>query len=551
MTKKNNKSLLVFAVTVYSIIITFWMLSEGPLNNHECLVSVTAREMLANDNWVIPTFNGEVRLQKTPLSYWLVASVAKITGSVNEFSARLPSASLAILSAAAILYFTAQWLEFLIAILSAVVWISTLAFIGYSHNGRPEMVLCTFVAISMLSFYSAMKTPSRRRQISYMLIFWLSFSLAMLAKGPVPLVLIAPPIFFYFAVFKQWNKLKFTLPIIGTILFLLIVLPWPIMVAAKVPNSWPFWKREFVDRFMGDYASGRKPFWYYLPIMLLFAAPFSAFVPHAIIAPFYHVWERKRPVMWYLWLWFVLQILVMSISGGKRQHYILPAMPAFSILAAICLHDMIFEQKAFKPKQVRNFFICHIIVIVAAAVGLLYWAFTKEKIFLLPSIHIAMMIFIILGLVIFLAQQNHKIVATVLLFAGYCAIVMVAFIYFIIPLDYNSSSRVFSLKIGKIVPPGENLIAYNSVSARTIHYTGRIIPEIADFAELYKRYENGQWIIATGNSYKNLIKDGRFNIVFYKQVAERNGSNNIEGALFHKGESIKAQETSETPFPAQ
>ena len=551
MTEKNNKSLLVFAVIAYSIIIAFWMLSEGLLDNHECLVSVTAREMLANDNWVVPTFNGEVRLQKTPLSYWLVASVAKITGSVNEFSARLPSASLAILSAAAILYFTAQWLEFPIAILSAAVWISTLAFIRYSHNGRPEMVLCTFIAISMLSFYSAMKTTSRRRQISYMLIFWLSFSLGMLAKGPAPLVLIAPPIFFYFAVFRQWNKLKLTLPIIGTILFLLIVLPWPIMVAAKVPDGWAFWKREFVDRFMGDYASGRKPFWYYLPIMLLFAAPFSAFVPHAIIAPFYHVWERKRPVIWYLWLWLVLQILVMSISGGKRQHYILPAMPAFSILAAICLYDMIFEQKAFKPKQVRNFFICHIAVIIAAAAGLIYWAFTREKKFLLPSIHIAMMLLLALGIVIILSTQNRKIAAVVLFFVGYCAILMTAYVYLISPMDYNIPSRAFSTQIGRLVPADKPLVAYNNVSARTIQYVGRIIPEITNYADVYKRYENGEWIIATGSSYKDLIEDGRFNTVYCEETAERSGSNDVEGALFHKGESIKAQETSETPFPAQ
>jgi 4-amino-4-deoxy-L-arabinose transferase-like glycosyltransferase len=551
MTEKNKKSLLVFAVTVYSIIIAFWMLSKGPLDNHECLVSVTAKEMLANDNWVIPTFNGEVRLQKTPLSYWLVASVAKITGSVNEFSARLPSASLAVLSAAAILYFTAQWLKFPIAVLSAAVWISTLAFIRYSHNGRPEMTLCTFVMISMLSFYSAIKTQSRRRQISYMLIFWLSFSLAMLAKGPAPLVLIAPPIFFYFAIFRQWNKLKLTLPIIGTILFLLIVLPWPIMVAAKVPDGWAFWKREFIDRFMGDYASGHKPFWYYLPIMFLFTAPFSAFVPHAIAAPFCHVWERKRPVMWYLWLWFVLQILIMSISGGKRQHYIFPAMPAFSILAAICLYDMIFEQKAFKLKQVRNFFICHIIVIAAAAIGLLYWAFTREKLFLLPSIYITMMLLLALGIVIILSLQNKKIAAIVLFFIGYCATLMTVYVYLICPMDYNIPSRIFSTQIGRLVPADKPLIAYNNVSARTIQYVGRIIPEITDYADVYRRYENGQWIIATGSNYKDLIADGRFSTVYYEETAERSGSNDVEGALFHKSGSVKAQETSEIPSPAQ
>ena len=76
-------------------------------------VSVTAREMLQRDDWVVPVFNGQLRLQKTPLNYWLVAGVGKITGSIDEFTARLPSVLLAILSTAAILYFAGQWLGYL------------------------------------------------------------------------------------------------------------------------------------------------------------------------------------------------------------------------------------------------------------------------------------------------------------------------------------------------------------------------------------------------------------------------------------------------------
>jgi len=541
MTEQNNKLLLTIVVMAFATIISFWALSDGPLDNHECLVSVTAREMLANNNWIVPTFNDEIRLQKTPLNYWLVASVAKVTGSVNEFATRLPSVAFAILSAAAILYFTSQWLAFPIAILSTAVWISTLGFIRYSHNGRPEMALCALVMISMLSFYSAMKTQSRRRQVSYMLVFWLSFSLAMLAKGPAPLVLVAPPIFFYFAVFRQWGKIKFTLPIIGTILFLLIVLPWPIIAIEKTTGSLSFWKREFIDRFLGDYAAGRKPFWYYLQVVFLFTAPFSAFVPYIVAAPFYSAWQKKRPVMWYLWLWFVLQIVIMSISGGKRQHYILPAMPAFSILAAICLYDMIFEQTAFKLKQVKSLFIGHIIVAAAGVIGLLYWAFTREKTFIWPSIHITLMISIMIALAVILFLQKRKIAATALLLAGYCAIVMAVFIYFLIPLDYNNPSRIFSLEIRKTVPSDEKLIAYNNVSARTIHYAGRTIPEISNFEELYNRYLQGQWIIATGKSYEELIKDGRFNTVFYRPIAERSGSNDIGGALLHNTPPLKAE----------
>ncbi len=526
--------LLVVTVLAFTTVIAFWTLSDEPLDNHECLVSVTAREMLQTGDWVLPRFNGEIRLQKTPLCYWLVASVAKLTGKVDEFSTRLPSVCFAVLSAGAILYFATQWLGIAIGVLSTAVWVSSLAYVRYSHDGRPEMAMCSLITISMLSFYSAMQTQSKRHRILYMLVFWLGFALAMLAKGPAPLAMVLPPIFFYFVVFRQWKRIKDTLPIIGPILFLLIVLPWPVIVAAKAPQGWAIWKREFIDRFMGEYSTGHKPFWYYLPIIFLFAAPFSAFVPYAIAAPFRSIWEKKRPVMWYLWLWFIVQIAVMSVSGGKRQHYILPVFPALSILTGICLYDMIFELKAFRPKQVKIFFVGHVIAAAAGAAGFLYWIFAKKQSLAWPAVHIVMMLAVIVGLVAFLFGQKKKISATILLFAGYCAILLVICVYFVNPFDYNNPSRSFSIKVGEIVGTDEELIAYNDVSARTIQYAGRTIPEIHNFAEVRSRYEKGAWVIATGDDYQDMIKAGGFEVVFYRQMAERQVSKNVEGALFHK-----------------
>lgn len=528
------RTLLIIAVLAYAAVVAFLMLSAISLDNHECLVSVTAREMLANNNWIVPTFNGEVRLQKTPLNYWLVCFASKITGSVDEFTTRLPSAIFGVLSAAAILFFTSQWLGLPIAAMSTAIWVSTLAFSRYSHNGRPEMTLCASVAVAMMSFYSAMESKTRRQQIIYMLVFWFSFAIGMLAKGPTPLVLVLPPIFCYFLIFKKWNKIKLTLPIIGAILFLVIVVPWPAAVLIKITHSGAFWKREFIDRFMGEYASGHKPFWYYLGIMFVFTAPFSAFVPYIIAAPFYPVWEKKRPVMWYLWLWFVVQVVVMSICGGKRQHYILSVFPAFSILAGICLSDMIFEQKVFKLKQVKVFFACHIIVLAALAAGLLYWTFTRAEAFIGPSICISLMFAIIVAAVVILFVRKHNIVATVLLFAGYYAVLAAIFIYFLIPLSPDIPLKNFSLKIGRIVPAGEKLIAYHYVAARTINYVGRTIPKISDLEEVYKRYEQGEWVIASDDDYEKLVKDGRFNMVYYCPMIERHGPKDVPAALFHK-----------------
>ncbi|MCD4830633.1 MAG: glycosyltransferase family 39 protein [Anaerohalosphaeraceae bacterium] len=529
-----NPRLAITAVLLLASLLGFWTLTETPLNNHECLVSVSAREMLESNDWILPTFNGEPRLQKTPLMYWLVAVTAAITGQVNEFSARTPSVLLAILSVVAILYFVRQWLDLRIACLSAAVWASTLGYMKYAQCTRPEMAMCSFITIAMLSFYSATNTQGKKRSVICILVFWLSFSLAMLAKGPAPLVLIFPPLFCYFLFMRKWKHYKKTMPIIGTIIFLAIFLPWPIMVLSRISEGGAFWKREFIDRFFGEYAAGHKPIWYYAGVIFSFSIPFSALVPYALISPFYKIWDRKRPIMWYLWLWVVVQILVMTISGGKRQHYILSAFPAFSILAGIMLNDMIFELKAFKAREVKTFFIAHIIAIIANSAALVYWAVMIKHDFVTPSIHISLMAITIITLVAYLFSAGKKYIAITTLFTGYCAIIMVVQIYFIAPLSYNNHSREFSKEIGHTVPASDKLVAFNDVSARTIQYAGRSIPEIFDIEQIYERYENGEWIIATGGSYDDLIRDGRFNVVFEHEKAERKGLEDVAGALLHK-----------------
>jgi hypothetical protein len=151
-----------------------------------------------------------------------------------------------------------------------------------------------------------------------------------------------------------------------------------------------------------------------------------------------------------------------------------------------------------------------------------------------PALHITMIFVIIAAVVAFLFQQQKRISATVFLFAGYCVVLLASYVYFFNPLDYNNPSRSFSTQVGKLVPASDELVAYNYVTARTIQYAGRTIPEIYDINEIRSRYDNGAWIIATSDDYQDMLKAGGFDIVFYRQMAERAGSEHTEGALFHK-----------------
>lgn len=54
--------------------------------------AIVAFTMLDTHNWILPQNNGDEFAYKPPMLHWLVATTSVVIGSVNEFSARFPSA---------------------------------------------------------------------------------------------------------------------------------------------------------------------------------------------------------------------------------------------------------------------------------------------------------------------------------------------------------------------------------------------------------------------------------------------------------------------------
>ena len=63
---------------------SLWDVDEG--RNITC-----AYEMMMSGNWIVPTFNGALRVDKPALLYWLQILSFQTFG-VNEFAGRFPSA---------------------------------------------------------------------------------------------------------------------------------------------------------------------------------------------------------------------------------------------------------------------------------------------------------------------------------------------------------------------------------------------------------------------------------------------------------------------------
>ena len=89
--KKDLKNILIlFPISIFAFFSNIWV---RPADLMEARNFITAKEMIENDNFIIPTLNGFLRFEKPPLPTWFTAFVMKATGNfTDEWVLRIPAA---------------------------------------------------------------------------------------------------------------------------------------------------------------------------------------------------------------------------------------------------------------------------------------------------------------------------------------------------------------------------------------------------------------------------------------------------------------------------
>jgi 4-amino-4-deoxy-L-arabinose transferase-like glycosyltransferase len=192
------------------------------------------------------------------------------------------------------------------------------------------MGLAFFLEAAMCGFLLAQE-GSRR----WMLIAWAGLAFAVLSKGIVALVLTGGTVILYSLLSRDgspWRRFEF---VRGLPLFLLIAAPWFIAVSLANPE-FPrfFFIHEHFERFLTTVHRRVEPAWFFVPILLLGALPWTTMALHALG----QAWPRRAmpefQVRRFLLLWCAVVFVFFSISQSKLPSYILPLFPALALLLA-------------------------------------------------------------------------------------------------------------------------------------------------------------------------------------------------------------------------
>jgi 4-amino-4-deoxy-L-arabinose transferase-like glycosyltransferase len=287
-------------------------------------------------DWVTPTLWGKAWLEKPPLYYWMTEIAYKGAGGVHDWAARLPSVVLTTLMVFFIYFWTRQFYRGM-QLDAALVTATSAMVIGFSRGASMDMPLTATFTIAMLSWFAWYV----RRNRLWLLSFSFFLALGMLAKGPVAVFLAGVIIVIFVALRREWKLLLQTLWLPGVLLFLVIVSPWYIAVQRANPQFF----REFIlqqnlARFASDLYRHSQPFWYFLPVALLGLIPWVAFAIAAIVDAIrgwrYSIEQPagEADLQTFLAIWCLFPILFFSFSRSKLPGYILPCIPAATILLA-------------------------------------------------------------------------------------------------------------------------------------------------------------------------------------------------------------------------
>jgi 4-amino-4-deoxy-L-arabinose transferase-like glycosyltransferase len=301
------------------------------------------REMVERADYVTPYLNGIKYFEKPPLLYWLQAGSIKSFG-LSEWSLRFPTALLALLGclmtyAGARLLYNRQT-----GLLSAAILATNVLYFSMAHAITLDMTLSVILTGCLLAFIVGVEYPPGKQRRWFLWAMYAFSALAVLTKGLVGIVFPGMIIAIWIIACNQWRILKDLYIPSGIFIFLLITVPWHLLVQSANPEFFHFYFIEqHFERYFTMSAGRYKPNWFFIPIALLGFFPWVLFFIQAVYRELPRSWpalQTHKTGLFFI-LWVFLIFIFFSLSKSKLIPYILPIFPALAIITGRYLSNRI------------------------------------------------------------------------------------------------------------------------------------------------------------------------------------------------------------------
>jgi len=330
-----------------------------------------SRDMYLSKDFLTLYLNGQYFFEKPPLYFWQEClSFALWGGKINEWTARFPVALLGFLFSM-ITYLTCRKrMNRRFGVFTSIIMATSLEFIILAKYAILDIVLTFYIGLSLVSYFQTFFCHEKHKKY-YWWAFYLFLGLAVMAKGIPGAAVPLGTVFFASIMTKKFKEVFKPVNIIpGAIIFLLIVLPWHIIMLCKYN---PLFFNEYIikhhlHRFLNtpNNEIGRKQPLYYYFLTLLWG-----FIPwiFSMIAVGIHkiaIWSKlhypekiknfdfnkldnTHKCLALCWITAIWIMVFYSASSTKLATYILPIYYPLAIIAGLTWQDYIDKKKHEKP----------------------------------------------------------------------------------------------------------------------------------------------------------------------------------------------------------
>lgn len=476
-------SLIIFGANIWGN--SIYILDEA--KNSGC-----AREMYESNEYVVPTFNYELRTDKPPLHYYFM-HVGYFAFGVNPLGARFFSVVFGLLTVLITFYYTRKFLGLNTAWWAVVALWSSLHFALEFHLAVPDPYLIFFIALALMSFYDFYKT---RNRISWWLLY-VAIGFGVLAKGPVAIAL-PGLVFFIFLIVRrgtQWRLIKQYKPIWGALVVVAIAVPWYYLVGVETDGEWlrGFFLEHNLERF-SDTKEGHGGSFLMTPAFILFGMlPFSVFMVQAMF--------RNRKIFRnddfasFSFIAAMVFIVFFTVSGTKLPNYPMPAYPFLAIVIAY----FILKQANHAIKWP---FVVHLVVAVLIPVLVFVAMYVESSLIHLRWYSFGFILLPISGVVALVLQYKKQFFkALKTLVVGWIATILI-FFYVVFPaIDReNPVSQTYqTIDINQY-----EVAYYRKYNPAFSFYLQREIPRMENTDEVHAFLKNPDAVVIT---VKKRLKD--------------------------------------------
>lgn len=350
-----------------------------------------AKDMFLKKDFLTLYLNNEYFFEKPPLYFWLESLSFAFFRTINEFTARLPIALLGVISCFMTYFLGKKFVSTKYGVISALVLATSLEFLILAKFAILDIVLACCVWLSLsFGLLFLFEENNDKLKFLYSTVFYISCGLAVMAKG-IPGFVIPLGSIFLISIYLKCIK-KFFQPnffVTGIVLFLLIVLPWHILML-KLHN--PLFYDEYiikhhVARFLGEGGINRnQPFYFYFITLIWGLFPWCLSIMFILI----HKLKQKtldlakqtksQKFLSANLIIVIFSLLFFSISKTKLITYILPIYPSIACLVGYFWYRYVIEKKYEKVINI-SVYILSGVLITASTLAIFCRLYLPEQIY--------------------------------------------------------------------------------------------------------------------------------------------------------------------------